>query len=673
MYIVESVFLQYAEDGKSKKVTPKSGSLDFQSDDFSFAISVEETLSGERIKAEIQTKKAIILERLELILSTDYSATKSILINGFQSWSSTGIYSPEDKIKPLKKITRSILDPYGDYTYYEYTGKKGELHSWNYTYYTLPLKKIQFIGSVDEKNAFTNFVHKTQENKLHIIRDVNGWEIQGERTVLDVFQCENLERSAFQHYFMLCEYPEPKVKPSIGWTSWYHYYTKISEEIVLENLNNYQKQALPIDIFQIDDGYQTKVGDWLSVNEKFPSGMKAIAQKIKAAGYKAGIWLAPFIAEKKSELVKNHPDWLLKYENDKPLRVGINPLWSNAFYALDIYHPEVRVYLQKVLKVFTEEWNYDLLKLDFLYAVCLIARNGKTHAQMMSDALDLVRNAIGEEKMTLGCGVPLGSASGKMDFCRVGQDIHLSWEMKPLKWLNHRERLSTYLAINNSINRRQLNGYAFLNDPDVMILRSKKQKLSKEEQFTLLLTNLIFGDLIFTSDNIGDYDEDTMQLYRSIFPLVRQKEIKVEHSGGLYRILFQIDDRRYTAFINTSDQDKLYKLSEGIYFDVRSQEIISRAQTISIPKHQSILYHNCSSGPFGILGTKGHFFAGSEITKIALRGVNIDVSLRENLLIDPIIYLKVPKDYIGETINNQPFELIQKKMFAIAKVQLKAM
>ena len=673
MYKIANVFLQYSESGSSKKIELQGEQLSYQTEDFSLYIKVEETLSGERISADIKTSKLIVLEQLSLILPSDYSNTKSILVNGFQSWSSSGIYTPDDKIKPLKKISRFILNPYGDYTYYEYSGKKGELHSWNYTYYTLPLKKIQFIGSVDEKNAFTNFVHKTQENKLQIIRDVKGWEINGEARILDLFQCENIERSAFQHYFMLCEYPEPKVKPSTGWTSWYHYYTKITEKDVLENLNNYQGNNIPIDIFQIDDGYQTRVGDWLNVNEKFPSGMKAVAEKIRTAGFKAGIWLAPFIAEKKSEIVKNHPDWLLKDKNGKVLRVGFNPLWSNAFYALDIYHPEVKAYIQKVLKVFTREWNYDLLKLDFMYAVCLIARNGKTRAQIMSDAIELIREAIDEDKITLGCGVPLGSASGQMDFCRIGQDIHLSWEMKPLRWLNMRERLSTQLAINNSINRRQLNGYAFLNDPDVMILRNKKQKLSKGEQYTLLLTNLIFGDLIFTSDNIGDYDTETMELYRSIFPLVRRKEIKVEHSSGLYKILFQIEDRRYMAFINTANQDKLYKLSEGIYFDVKNQEIISRAQTISIPKHESLLLHICSAGPFGILGTKGHFFAGSEITKIALHGVNIQLELREGLLIKPTIYLKVPKDYIGETINNQAFELIQKKEFAIAKVELEIM
>lgn len=209
-----------------------------------------------------------------------------------------------------------------------------------------------------------------------------------------------------------------------------------------------------------------------------------------------------------------------------------------------------------------------------------------------------------------------------------------------------------------------------MNDPDVFMLREKMQRLTRPEQYTLLLANLLFGDLIFNSDNIQDYDEETMILYKSIFPLVRRKEIHVEHSDGFYKIFFQIEDRRYMAFINLSNQDKLYKLPTGIYFEPKSQEIISNESTVSVLKHQSLLLHTCSSGPFGVIGSKGHFFAGSEILKITLMSDDIQIQLRPGLLVDPIVYLKVPKDFIGQTVNGKPYKLIQKKDFAVLQVQL---
>lgn len=671
MYTLQHIQLQYNVQGKQHEIVLSSDQLSYVKDDFSFEVVVEESLSGERISAKINAPYTVHLEKLEFILQEDYQRSKSIFVNGFQSWTESKLYKKNERIPALKKFARSIMNPYGDYTYHDYSGKPGDFHSWGYTYFIAPQKRIQFIGSLDEKNAFTNFVHHVNENQLQIIRDVKGWEVQGETIIADFFQTENSERGAFQHYFMLCKYPEPKVEPAIGWTSWYYYYTKISEKIALENLENFKKNNIPLKIFQIDDGYQTRVGDWLSVNKKFPRGMKFIADEIKSTGYQAGIWLAPLSAEKKSDIVKNHPDWLLKDEQGKPYRIGINPLWSMAFYALDIYHPEVRAYIKKVFHTVCREWGYDIVKLDFLYGACLVPRNGRSRAGVMADAMQLLREAIGDDKIILGCGIPMGSAAGTTDYCRIGADVHLTWDIKLLKWCNNRERAATILAATNTINRRQLNKNAFVNDPDVFMLRKKFQRLSRPEQYTLLLCNLLFGDLIFNSDNIAEYDEATLELYRSIFPLVRRKEVFVEHSEGLYKVFFQIDDRRYMACINLSEKDKLYKLPSGIYFDAQQQIIMSSEQTISIPKHQSILLHICSAGPFGVIGTKGHFFTGSEIRKISLHGEDIQVELREGLLSDPVVFLKVPKDYSGTTINGQKFTMIQKKDFAIIQAVVK--
>jgi alpha-galactosidase len=640
------------------------------SESFELELEVEEAFSGERIKLKAKTSEPIILSELVIYFKQDYSAVKSVFANGFQSWSESKFYKKTERIKPLRKIANSIMKPYGDYTYYDYTGKEGVIHSWTYTYFNVPKKRVQFIGSLDEKSAYTNFVHHTQQNSFEVIRDVIAWEINGEVNLCDIFQTENTERGAFQHFFMLNEWPEVKVEPAIGWTSWYYYYTKISEEIALKNLNNFKQNQIPLKIFQIDDGYQTRVGDWLSVNKKFPSGMKFLADEIKSAGYQAGLWLAPLSAEKKSQLVKDHPDWLVKNEDGSPYRIGVNPLWSMAFYALDIYHPEVRVYIKNVFQTVCREWGYDIVKLDFLYGACMVPRNGKSRATIMADAMELLREAIGDDKIILGCGIPLGSAMGTTDYCRIGADVHLTWEIGALKWCNNRERASTVLAITNTINRRQLNGAPFVNDPDVFMLREKMQRLTRPEQYSLLLANLLFGDLIFNSDNIQDYDEETMNLYKSMFPLVRKKEIHVEHSDGFYKIFFQIEDRRYMAFINLSEQDKLYKLPTGIYFEPKSQEIISNESTVSVFKHQSLLLHTCSSGPFGVIGSKGHFFAGSEILKITLMSDDIQIQLRPGLLVDPIVYLKVPKDFIGQTVNGKPYKLIQKKDFAVLQVQL---
>ena len=83
---------------------------------------------------------------------------------------------------------------------------------------------------------------------------------------------------------------------------------------------------------------ETFVGDWETVNlKKFPNGLTPIVQQIHTAGFQAGLWLAPFVCEKKSALFHDHQDWLLRYRG-KPWKNG--PNWS-GHYSLDIDNPEV--------------------------------------------------------------------------------------------------------------------------------------------------------------------------------------------------------------------------------------------------------------------------------------------------------------------------------------------
>ena len=93
----------------------------------------------------------------------------------------------------------------------------------------------------------------------------------------------------------------------------------------------------------------------------------------------------------------------------------------------------------------------------------------------MCDAMDLIRELCGD-KLILGCGVPLAPAFGKVDFCRIGADMALSWGKKPFS----REDVSTKHALLNTIFRRELDGRAFLNDPDVFLLRDNNIKMSFE-------------------------------------------------------------------------------------------------------------------------------------------------------------------------------------------------
>jgi len=632
-------------------------------------IIIEEDQPGKRIKIWLTAASKVKLKSFKYIFEEEYPLNSRIFCNGIQSWSETRQYQAMESQKGLRKMAYPIMKPYGDYSFYEYKGKPGVLRSWLYTYIKQPGQKIRFWGALNDSDAYTCFQHRTADRSMAVIKEVEGWEVEGKVLLADWWEAETSEFAAFSHWYSLLDIPPLRGEPATGWTSWYHYYTGITEQIMLQNLSAFEKEKIPIDFFQLDDGYQQALGDWLKINKKFPSGMRSLAGKIREAGYKPGIWLAPLAAEKKSDLFQQHPEWIVKNEKGQPLKIGFNPLWSGAFYALDIYHTGVRDYLKLVFDTIFKDWGFEMVKLDFLYGAALIPRNGKTRGRIMQDTMDFLRECAGD-KFILGCGVPLSAALKTTDYCRIGQDVHLGWEFGLLKWCRNQERVSTYLALTNTINRRQMSGKFFWNDPDVFMLRRKKQNLSPEEQYTLLLVNMLFGDLLFTSDLISDYDAETMRLYKSVFPLFPRKEQRVEQGNDLYKITFRIHDHFYTALVNLSNESMSFKLPPGKYFDNRTAELIGGEQMIIIPPHHSHCFMHIAYTPFALAGTRGHFFSGAEVKDIRLESDQIILELQHDLIYSPEVFIKTPPDAGITAINGKPVTRIPKTGFDILSAQL---
>lgn len=641
----------------------------FEDDNISLEFLLEEVQDDKRYQVLLTPKTTVVLLEFSIQVHVDYTPYRTILCNGFQSWTETRLYEKEERIKQQRFGVRKIGEAYGDGLLYEYKNKKGILHSWSFTYLKRSKRRTFFLGSLNEYNGYTIFEHHTPENKVHIIKDCKGMEAKAPLTLLDIFVADSFEWMCFQNYFELQQLKPIHAQPAIGWTSWYYYYTKISEKVIEDNLNAFVENKIPIRVFQIDDGWQQSVGDWLNINSKFPNGLKPLVEKIHHHHIKAGLWLAPLACEHNSFIVKEKPDWILKNEKGEFLKIGFNPLWSYWFYALDIYNEEVREYLKKVFHTVLQEWNFDLVKLDFLYGTALVERNGKSKGQIMHEAMQFLRSCIGD-KMILGCGVPLSAAINTTEYCRIGPDIHLKWDFSLLKWARARERPSVMNAIHNTISRHQLSGKWFWNDPDVFILRKNKNLLTFEEKYSLLLANLLFGHLLFTSDNINEYDSTQLWWYKSIFPLMEVQEAHVSCHDNFYTVDFRVKDRYYLALINVSNSPKMFKLPNNLFFDNVKGDLIKGDKTIEIPKHSSKCLLSVSYAQFSIAGSKGHFFSGTEVENIYVSGNKIELKWTEGVLNDVTLYIKVPSNYDVVSINNSGnFKRIEKKDFSIIEFE----
>ena len=278
------------------------------------------------------------------------------------------------------------------------------------------------------------------------------------------------------------------------------------------------------------------MGDWLEPDAaKFPDGMAAAAAAIREKGFLAGLWLAPFVAQRGSRLWKEHRDWFLQVDG-KPWYAGIG--WG-GFYALDIDKPQVVEYLEKVFRRVLEDWDFDLVKLDFLYAAAPIGGPEESRAARMIRAMELLRRLCGD-KLILGCGVPLMPAFGLVDYCRIGCDVGLDWNGSRLMQRTNRERVSTRQSIGNTLFRRQLNGRAWLNDPDVFFLREENLRLSAEQKRTLATVNSLFGGVLLHSDDMSRWTEESRAFYRRLLRMRDAEKIRVDADHGL-RVSFELD------------------------------------------------------------------------------------------------------------------------------------
>jgi alpha-galactosidase len=272
------------------------------------------------------------------------------------------------------------------------------------------------------------------------------------------------------------------------WCSWYSLYKWIHEHIILHTLRDLGD--LPFDVFQLDDGWQITHGDW-EANRKFPSGMENLASQISATGKVPGLWLAPFMVTKLSSIYREHPDWLLRDEHNRPVPVGIT--WEGVPYALDVSHPEVLEWVEKLIRK-VRGWGYSYLKLDFLYAGAIPGKryNNTPREVAYRNAMQVIREAAGDAYI-LVCGAPIVPSLGLCDGIRVGPDVAPFWLNKFLTiWLNNPNDTSTQNAIRTSLHRLWLSSIVNI-DPDVMFFRSKINVLRPSEKQLLLDLGTISG------------------------------------------------------------------------------------------------------------------------------------------------------------------------------------
>lgn len=552
--------IRYKVDGCENEESVESAQLvsGFENNLF----SVKDVCENDGVKIVLNVKSAIELTLAEVIYGHYFETNEKFFVNGFQSWTTSREYKRGERQYGLRNVSslpfaRTLSGASGDYAFTEYG--KDLYHSFTYTYFRRG-DKVDLFGSLNERTGYTVFYADMLENVFAVVKDVEGLSVLGEYELLNFVHEVGEYDEVFDRYFEA--YPlknTGRVDRFCGYTSWYNYYQNINEEVILRDLEGLRRAGDSANIFQIDDGYETMVGDWTIDRKKFPNGLKPIVDKIHSYGLKAGLWIAPFSAQKKANVISEHPEWLIRDKHGRPVYSGI--AWG-GFYALDFELPEVKDYIKGVFDKTFDEYGFDMVKLDFLYSAAIQPRNNKTRGQLMCEAMDFLRECCGD-KIILGCGVPIGPAFGVVDACRIGCDVENTFKDKYYVHCTNQEIISARLAINNSVFRRHLDGRIWANDPDVFFLRDGGVKVAKynmTQKRLLARINKMFGSVLFVSDDIGEYDEEKMEILLDAYKKFEGKVVSAEYVAPQeIKIVYAEDGKTYSFTFNLKTGEHLIK------------------------------------------------------------------------------------------------------------------
>lgn len=251
-----------------------------------------------------------------------------------------------------------------------------------------------------------------------------------------------------------------------GWCSWYTYWNTVTADDILTNLDVIVAEQLPIEVVQIDDGYQTEIGDWLTDRPAFGDTID-VAKRIIDAGRVPGIWTTPFLVGVNSDLASRHPDWLVEGA------VACAHHWGQEVRVLDVTHPHAAEHLRSVYATLRDR-GFRFHKIDFTYGGAMVGRRYEdvSAIEAYRRGLRLIREGLGPDAVLLGCGAPLLPSIGLIDAMRISPDVMPTWEpdLGDISQPGMRSALAAGRA------RAWMHGRLWVNDPDCVLVRPQVER-----------------------------------------------------------------------------------------------------------------------------------------------------------------------------------------------------
>jgi alpha-galactosidase len=385
-------------------------------------------------------------------------------------------------------------------------------------------------------------------SSLQVVVDTEGMEIQPSET----WELEEFTfRTGADRAKLLDElaralnanHPPLRFKsPPTGWCSWYCFGPRVTAQQVRDNLDFIAKNAPGLKYIQIDDGYQPAMGDWLETGAAFGGNVQGVLGEIRQRGFEPAIWVAPFVAEEKSHLFEQHPDWFIKDADGKPLRsdrVTFGGWRRGPWYALDGTHPEAQKHLETLFRTMRRDWGCTYFKLDANFWGAM--HGGRFHdakatrIEAYRRGMQAILRGAGDS-FILGCNHPIWASLGLIHGSRSSNDISRKWD-----------RIAS--TGRQNLFRNWQNGRLWWNDPDAIVLMGDLPLNEFQFHATAIYAS---GGMLLSGDDLTKISADRLAMLKKLMPPTGKA---AEFADDSLRVgIVNLPDVRVVCVFNWEDQ-----------------------------------------------------------------------------------------------------------------------